>query len=79
FNDNDENKKLLNSIKYKEFLSRDDYRRMQEFTVQVYQKFLFKNQSMYKRMPQGFLVWYGNYDSNTGISVEPIEADKLIV
>lgn len=79
YNYNEESKKLLHSIEYKEFLSRDDYRKMQAFTVQVYQNFLFKNQSMYKKMPQGFLVWYGNYDSNTGISVEPIEADKLIV
>ncbi len=79
YNYNDESKKIFHSIEYKEFLSRDDYRKMQVFTVQVYQNFLFKNQNMYKKMPQGFLVWYGNYDSNTGISIEPIEADKLIV
>jgi hypothetical protein len=30
-------------------------------------------------MPQGFNVWYGNYDIKTGISVEPLDADKLLV
>lgn len=52
---------------------------MQVFTVQVYQNFLSQNKNMYKVMPQGFLVWYGNYDNKTGISVEPLDADKLVV
>jgi len=49
------------------------------FTVQVFNNFLFKNEGIYKKMPQEFFVWYGNYDYNTGISVKPIEADKLVV
>jgi hypothetical protein len=79
YNYNEESKQLLHSLEHKEFLSRDDYRKMQAFTVQVYSHFLVKNASMCKTMPQGFIVWYGNYDPETGISVEPIEADKLIV
>lgn len=75
----DESRQLLHSLEYKEFLSRDDFRKMQAFTVQVYQHFIFQNGSMCKTMPQGFKVWYGNYDSETGISVAPIEADKLVV
>lgn len=79
YNYNDESRQLLHSLEYKEFLSRDDYRKMQAFTVQVYNHFLFKNGSMCKIMPQEFKVWYGNYDTETGISVAPIEADKLVV
>lgn len=79
YNCSEDSKKLFHSIEHKEFLSRDDYRKMQVFTVQVYQNFLIKNKNMYKIMPQGFLVWYGNYSHDTGISVEPIEADKLVV
>ncbi|MEO5357293.1 MAG: CRISPR-associated helicase Cas3', partial [Nitrospirae bacterium YQR-1] len=75
----DESKQLLHSLDHKKFLSRDDYREMQTFTVAVYNQFLSRNKSMFKVMPQGFKVWYGNYDSETGISVAPIEADKLIV
>jgi len=76
---NDETKKLLHSLEYKEFLSRNDYRKMQAFTVQVYKYFLIKNSSMCKIMPQGFMVWYGNYDKNIGLSVEPLDADKMIL
>ena len=79
YNYSAESRQLFHSLEYKEFLSRDDYRKMQAFTVQVYEHFINQNRSMCKTMPQGFDVWYGNYDSKTGISVAPIEADKLVV
>ncbi|MBA3037471.1 MAG: CRISPR-associated helicase Cas3' [Desulfobacterium sp.] len=79
YNFSDESRQLLHSLEYKEFLSRDDYRKMQTYTVQVYKYFIFQNSAMCKLMPQGFMIWYGNYDPETGISVAPIEADKLIV
>ena len=79
YNYNDESRKLLHSVENKEFLSRDDYRKMQMFTVQVFNNFLFENEGVYKKIPQGILVWYGNYDHDTGISVKPIEADELVV
>ncbi|MBN1191151.1 MAG: CRISPR-associated helicase Cas3' [Dehalococcoidales bacterium] len=79
YNYNDESMKLFHSLEYKEFLSREDYRRMQMFTVQVYEIFCIKNTQMCKLMPQGFSVWYGNYDKDTGISTAPLESDKLIL
>ena len=79
YNYSDESRQLLHSLEYKEFLSRDDFRKMQTFTVKVYHHFIFQNGNMCKTMPQGFKVWYGNYDPETGISVAPIEADKLVV
>ena len=80
YNYNDESRQLLHSLEYKKFLSKDDYRKMQVFTVQVYQKFIVQNKPMIKTMvPQGFDVWYGNYDNNTGISITPLEADKSII
>ncbi len=79
YNYSDETRQLLHSLEYKEFLSRDDYRRMQQYTVQVYKHFIIQNSNMCKTTPQGFMVWYGNYDTETGISVSPIEADKLVV
>lgn len=75
----DESRELFHSIEHKEFLSRDDYRKMQAFTVQVYRRFTIRNAATCKLMPQGFMVWYGNYDRETGISLTPIEADKMIV
>ncbi len=79
YNCSEDSRKLLDSIKNKSFLSRDDFRKMQAYTVPVYQNFLIKNKDMYKKIPQGVLVWFGNYSNDTGISVEPIEVDKLIV
>jgi CRISPR-associated endonuclease/helicase Cas3 len=78
YNYSDKSRKLLHSLEYKEYLSREDYRSMQEFTVQVYRDFINQNGTMCKLMPQDFTVWYGNYDRNTGISIAPIEADKLV-
>ncbi len=79
YNFSDESRRLFHSLEHKEFLSRSDYRNMQVFTVQVYQNFIINNKDMCKITPHGFTVWYGNYDSETGISVAPIEADKLVV
>lgn len=79
YNFDDKSRRLFHSIEYKEFLSRDDFRKMQVYTVQVYGNFIFKNSALCKNMPQGFNVWYGNYDSETGISVNPIDADKLVI
>lgn len=79
YNYNDESRKLLHSLEHKEFLSKDDYRRMQAYTVQAYKHFILKNSETCKTVPQGFMVWYGNYDTETGISLAPVEADKLVV
>lgn len=79
YNYNEKSRQLLHSLEHKEFLSKDDYRKMQAHTVQAYKYFILKNSEMCKTMPQGFMVWYGNYDSETGISLAPIEADRLIV
>lgn len=79
YNYSDDSRQLLHSIEHKEFLSKDDYRKMQLFTVQVYEYFMIQNSQMCKLTSQGFIVWYGNYDQATGLSVAPIEADKLIV
>ena len=76
---NDESRQLLHSLQYKKFLSRDDYRNMQPYTVQVYENFIFRNREDVKTMPQDFKVWYGNYDPATGVSVAPMEADKYVV
>jgi CRISPR-associated endonuclease/helicase Cas3 len=79
YNYNDESRRLLHAIEYKEFLSKDDYRKMQMYTVQVYKYFVIHNAAMCKLMPQKFIVWYGNYDRDSGISVAPIDADMMVV
>jgi CRISPR-associated endonuclease/helicase Cas3 len=79
YNYNEESRQILHSLEYKEYLSRDDYRAMQPFTVQAYENFIFQNREDIKTSPHGFKVWYGNYDPATGISVAPMEVDKYVV
>jgi len=79
YNYNEESRQLLHSLQYKEYLSRDDYRAMQPFTVQAYENFIFQNREDVKTSPHGFKIWYGNYDPATGISVAPMEVDKYVV
>ena len=79
YNFNEESKELLHSLHHKEFLSRSDYRMMQQFSVQVYENFIFQNSEQIQTMPQGFKVWYGNYDLAVGISLDPIAVEQNIV
>lgn len=79
YNYNDESRQLLHKLQNKPFLSRDDYRAMQPFTVQSYENFIYQNREDVKTSPHGFKIWYGNYDPATGISVAPMEVDNYVV
>jgi CRISPR-associated endonuclease/helicase Cas3 len=79
YNYSAESKALLHSIEHKEYLSKDDYRKMQSYIVQVYKPFINQNQEACVRTKNGILVWYGSYDKATGISSAPMEADNLII
>lgn len=79
YNYGDESRQLLHAVQHKKFLSRDDYRRMQTYTVQVYDHFIRRNTNDIKTTQNGIKVWYGNYDQATGISVAPLEADNYVV
>lgn len=76
---NDESNKLFNDIKGKPFLSRDDYRKIQVYSVQVYKNFIIKNAHFCSTTPLGLLLWNGNYDENTGISTQLMSPDECIV
>lgn len=78
-NYNEESWQLLETLQRKKYLSRDDYRAMQPFTVQAYEYFICQNREDVKTSPHGFKIWYGNYNPSTGISVEPMEVDKYVV
>ncbi len=76
---NEESKVLFKAIEYKEKLSRNDYRKMQVYTVQVYDNFIQKNREWIIDMPQGFKVWYGAYIDETGISMNSSEDIDMIL
>ncbi len=76
---NDESTALFDSLKYKKHLSRDDFRKMQMFTVQVYRDFINKNGQFCSSDPRGFIVWYGKYDRNMGLAAPNKEDEVLII
>ncbi len=76
---NDESSALLDSLKYKKHLSRDDFRRMQKFTVQVYRDFINKNGQFCTYDQRGFIVWYGKYDCKMGLAAPDKDDEVLII
>lgn len=60
---NDESKFLYNEIKDKEYLSRKDYQRMAQYSVQVVDKST-------KKPSNGIKIWFGAYSKETGLSNE---------
>ncbi len=76
---NDESSALLDSLKYKKHLSRDDFRKMQMFTVQVYRDFINKNGQFCTSDQRGFIVWYGKYDRKMGLAAPNKEDEVLII
>ena len=67
---NEDSRSLYDSINYKEVLSRDDYRKMQPYCVQVFPGFLKDYVGFYERKDQGYLIWNNQYDEATGISTD---------
>ncbi|MEJ5265312.1 MAG: CRISPR-associated helicase Cas3' [Bacteroidales bacterium] len=66
----DESRKLYEHIRYKPVLSRNDYRMMQQYSVQVYENFLKQNIDKLGKEPQGYWVWHGEYNDDYGISTD---------
>ncbi len=66
----DESSDLYDRIRYKPFLSRDDYRAMQQYSVQVYENFMKDNIGKLGKEPQGYWKWYGGYNDKYGISTD---------
>ena len=60
---NDESKFLYNEIKDKEYLSRKDYQRIAQYSVQVVDKST-------KKPSNGIKIWFGAYFKDTGLSNE---------
>ncbi|MBU3917147.1 CRISPR-associated helicase Cas3', partial [bacterium] len=78
-NYNNESSEIFNKLVKQEFLSREDFRIIQQYSVQTYQNFIIDNRELISEDPPGFKVWYGGYDDYTGISVESLSADQFIV
>lgn len=67
---NEESKAIMKEIENKEYLIRDDFRRIQQYSVQVYRNLVKRNYGIINPLPQGINAWIGKYDENTGIIEE---------
>lgn len=68
---------FLDKIKYKEFLNKDDYNYIQQYSVQVYRRFLEDTREQWEEKKQGYHVWYGSYREDTGICQKPELSDYI--
>ncbi len=79
YNYSDGSRRFADKIQMKQFLSRDDFRKMQGYTVQVYENFIFNNMESIVETQNGVLIWYGGYDEECGISVDAPRSDEFVV
>ncbi|HOF19865.1 MAG TPA: CRISPR-associated helicase Cas3' [Bacteroidales bacterium] len=63
-------KTLYERIRYKPVLSREDYREMQQYSVQIYDNFLKENIDKLGKEEQGYWKWFGDYNNESGISTD---------
>jgi len=79
YNYNRQSREIYNRIKNKPFLSRDDYRSIQLFIVQVYDNLLKEFNHLIGREKDNLLIWHGRYDSHYGVCPDiNKELDTLI-
>jgi CRISPR-associated endonuclease/helicase Cas3 len=65
-----ESRDLYDRIRHKPALSRSDYRSMQQYSVQFFEKFIKDNFDKIGREPQGFWVWHGEYNEDYGVTTD---------
>jgi CRISPR-associated endonuclease/helicase Cas3 len=61
------NEKLYDRIKYKPFLSREDFRDLQLYSVQLFDSMINKNAHDIEPLENGVRVWHGKYSEELGI------------
>ena len=57
----------------KGFILKEKYRKLQQYSVQVYHNFLYKYENQIETHESGLRIWHGGYNENLGLSPENIE------
>lgn len=65
-----ESRDLYERIHHKPVLSRSDYRLMQQYSVQFFEKFLKDNIDKIGKESQGYWVWHGEYNEDYGVTTD---------
>ena len=68
----DESKELFKEIEKSLFISKEHFRKLQQYSVQVYRSFLMKYSNQIENFKDLFYIWYGSYDERTGITPKDI-------
>lgn len=81
--DDDKHRKVREMLREKTELgrplSRDDFRSMQPYCVQVHDNFLRENYGIWKETKNGVLIWDGGYNEEIGIDTEAQYTDLLVL
>ncbi len=64
---------VTNDLQYRGYLTREQYRKLQQFSVQVYRDFLKKNSGQVETIKDTLRVWHGRYDDKVGLLSEDVE------
>ncbi|NMC58952.1 MAG: hypothetical protein GYA51_06170 [Candidatus Methanofastidiosa archaeon] len=79
YNYNKQSREIYNRIINKPYISRDDYRTIQPYVVQVYDNFLMEFTHLIGIEKDNLFIWHGRYDSHYGICPDiNRELDTLI-
>lgn len=68
----DESEELLKEIERSLFITKDHFRLMQQFSVQVYPQFLMKYSNQIEHFRDTLYIWHGAYDMQLGLSPEDV-------
>jgi CRISPR-associated endonuclease/helicase Cas3 len=68
-----DSKSLLKEIEDARFITREHFRRLQQFSVQVYPNFLRDNALQIEHYQNEIRIWLGKYDGKVGLAPEDVE------
>jgi CRISPR-associated endonuclease/helicase Cas3 len=69
----EESKSLLKEIENSFFMKREHYRKLQQFSVQVYNPFLVKYSNQIEHFKDSLHIWHGTYNDSIGLAPEDVE------
>ncbi|MFH0990565.1 MAG: CRISPR-associated helicase Cas3' [bacterium] len=69
----EESRLLLKEIENSLLMKREHYRKLQQFSVQVYNPFLVKYSNQIEHFKDSLHIWHGTYNDSIGLAPEDVE------
>ncbi len=64
---------VTRGMEFRGYITREQYRKLQQFSVQVYPDFLKKYNNQVETIKDTLRIWHGKYDDQIGLSPDDIE------